>query len=101
MEELFEKEIRLKTKHYEEDLKRLVRSAQRCALSVAFNHFMEKSNAIYQVTSSEEYHNIASQAYGKRFTRLNEAWFKAFRKQRFYAEVAGEIAEITNNKFYQ
>ena len=100
MEELFEKEMRLKTKHYEEDLRRLVICSQRCALNVALNHFREKENAIYQVTSSEEYHNIVSQAYGKRFTRLNEAWLKAFYKSSLYGQVADEINEIINNKFY-
>lgn len=100
MEELLEKEMRLAHKHHQEEIARLVTCAQRCALSVAFNHFIEKSNAIHQVTSSEEFHNIASQAYGERFTRLNEAWYNAFKKQRFYDEVAAEISEIINNKFY-
>ena len=100
MEELFEKEMRLKTKHYEEDLRRLVTSAQRCALLVVYNHFMDKANAIDQLTSSEEYNNIATLARGERFIRLQDAWLNAFYKSRFYAKIVEEISDIINNKFH-
>ena len=100
MEELFEKEMRLAHKHHQEEIARLVTCAQRCALNLVFNHFMEKANAIDHLTSSKEYHNLATLARGERFIRLQDAWFNAFHKSRFYEKIAVEISEIINDKFY-
>ena len=100
MEELFEKELRLAHKHHEEEIKRLVICAQRCALNEVFNHFMEKANAIDHLTNSTEYYNLATLARGDRFIRLQDAWFNAFYKSRLYTKIAEEISEIIDNKFH-
>lgn len=99
MEELFEKELRLKSQHFEEDVKLLVRCAQRCALDVVFDHFMKKVDAIEHLTLSAEYHNIAHLAQGEKFIRLQDAWFNAHYKARFYAKIAEEIYEIQRTKY--
>lgn len=97
---LFEKELRLKSQHFEEDVKLLVRCAQRCALDVVFDHFMKKADAIDHLIGSAEYNNIAHLAHGERFIRLQDAWFNAFYKSRFYAKIAQEISEIQKTKFW-
>lgn len=99
MEELFEKEKILAHKHHQEEIARLVKCAQRCALNSVLNHFMKKADAIDHLIGSAEYNNIAHLAYGERFIRLQEVWFNAFYKSRLYTKMAEEISEIINNKF--
>lgn len=75
-----------------EEIERVIKMAQREALKEVFDCYMEKNRRIEKLLNSEEYDTLAKMAMGERFTRLQEAWFKAFEKSKFYINVAMEIS---------
>ena len=77
-------------------IEREIKMAQREALKEVFNSYMEKNRRIEKLLNSKEYDTLAKMAFGERFTRLQEAWFKAFKKSQFYLELAIEIAKAMN-----
>lgn len=77
-------------------IEREIKMAQREALKEVFDNYMEKNRRIEKLLNSKEYDTLAKMAFGERFTRLQEAWFKAFKKSQFYLELAIEIAKAMN-----
>lgn len=77
-------------------IEREIKMAQREALKEVFDIYMEKNRRIEKLLNSKEYDTLAKMAFGERFTRLQEAWFKAFKKSQFYLELAIEIAKAMN-----
>ena len=97
MEKLFEKELRLAHKHHQEEIERLVRCSQRCALHVVFNKFMERSNMIEDVLYSQEGLTIWNSTYGERFKRMTDIRCKALEKSSFLCEAAAEVLNQIKN----
>ena len=77
-------------------IEREIKMAQRDALKEVFESYMEKNRRIDKLLNSKEYDTLAKMAFGERFTRLQQAWFKAFDKSQFYLEVAIEISKAMN-----
>lgn len=77
-------------------IEREIKMAQREALTEVFKSYMEKNRRIEKLLNSKEYDTLAKMAFGERFTRLQQAWFKAFKKSQFYLEVAIEISKAMN-----
>ena len=77
-------------------IEREIKMAQREALKEVFNSYMEKTRRYDKLLNSKEYDTLAKMAFGERFTRLQQTWFKAFEKSQFYLEVAIEISKAMN-----
>ena len=77
-------------------IEREIKMAQREALTEVFKSYMEKNRRIEKLLNSKEYDTLSKKAFGERFTRLQQAWFKAFEKSQFYLEVAIEISKAMN-----
>lgn len=75
-----------------EEIERVIKMAQREALKELFDSYMEKNRRIEKLLNSKEYDTLSKMAMGERFTRLQESWFKAFEKSKFYLDVAIEIS---------